>query len=117
MTKQVSWNVEATIKPGQLEAFHTLKDEMIASTRDGEPDTLRYQWFIAGDSVHILETYGTSEAGMAHLATLGQRFAERLMAACEIQRLFVYGEPSDELRAALGMLGAQYMTPVGGFSR
>lgn len=117
MNEHVSWNVEATIQPGQAEAFHALMEEMVASTRDREPGALRYEWFVSGDSVHILETYADSAAGMVHVANLGQHFVARLMAVVEITRLCVYGRPSDELREALASLGAEFRAPLGGFAR
>ena len=117
MSKRVSWNVEATIQPGQAEAFRDLMEEMVASTRDGEPDALRYEWFASGDSVHILETYTDSEAGLTHLGNLSQHFAERLMTLADIKRVCVYGEPTDDLRDALASFGADFLAPLGGFAR
>ncbi|MEM1451082.1 MAG: antibiotic biosynthesis monooxygenase [Planctomycetota bacterium] len=117
MTDRVSWTVEATLKPGQADAFRDLMGEMVASTRDGEPGAQRYEWFIADDSVHILETYTDAEAGLIHLGNLGQTFAERLMSLAELTRVCVYGEPTDELRAALAGFGAEFREPLGGFVR
>ncbi|MEM9383026.1 MAG: antibiotic biosynthesis monooxygenase [Planctomycetota bacterium] len=117
MSNPVSWTVEATLRPGQADAFRDLMGEMIASTRDGEPGARRYEWFLADDSVHILETYADSDAGMLHLGNLAQKFAERLMGIADITRVCVYGEPTDELRGALAGFGAEFRAPLGGFVR
>ena len=117
MDKRISWNVEATIKDGQLGAFRDLMEEMVASTCEGEPGAVRYEWFGAGDAVHILETYADSDAGLAHLGNLGQRFAERLMTLADIKRVCVYGKPTDELRQALAGFDAEFFDPLGGFVR
>ncbi len=66
---------------------------------------------------HIYERYADSDAALVHLGNFGAKFAERFLECFEPTSLFVYGEPSDEARAALDGLGAVYLGTVGGFSR
>ncbi len=54
---------------------------------------------------------------MIHLESFGQNFAERFMAAVTPARLVVYGDPNDEVRAALSALGPVHMAQIGGFAR
>ena len=48
MEGQVSWVIELAVKPGELEAFKALMEEMVAGT-NAEPTTLGYEWFISDD--------------------------------------------------------------------
>ena len=118
MDKQVSWVIELAVKPGQLEAFRTLMQEMVESTR-AEPGTLSYEWFVSADggAVHIYERYVDSAATMTHLAGFGSKFAERFLALVSPTRFTVFGEPSDEARQALSGFGASFLSTFGGFVR
>ena len=59
-----------------------------------------------GSSCHINERYANSAAVMAELGTFGAQFAERFLGCVEPTSINVYGEPSDEVRAALDGFGA-----------
>jgi quinol monooxygenase YgiN len=118
MGAQVAWLLEVAVKPGQLDTFRALMQEMVASTR-AEPGALGYEWFIddGGSVVHLNERYADSAAALAHLATFGETFAGRFLAAVEPTRLTVMGSPSDEVRAALSGFGPTHLRPFGGFAR
>ena len=68
-------------------------------------------------SQHIYERYADSDAAVVHLGNFGAKFAERFLQCFEPTDLYVYGEPSDEARAALDGFGAVYLGTFGGFSR
>lgn len=119
MTDVVSWNLQVSIKEGQLEDFRALMNEMVAATRADEPGTLGYEWFVSpdGTACHIYERYTNSAAVMAHLGNFGAKFADRFLGCVQPTALWVYGEPTDEVRTALGGFGAEYLGSFGGFSR
>ncbi len=119
MSDNVHWVLEIEIKQGELDNFKALMNEMVEATRANEPGTMNYEWFISADerSCHIYERYADSAATMTHLGSFGQNFAERFMAAVTPTRLVVYGDPSDEVRAALSAFGAVHMAQIGGFAR
>ena len=54
MGDQVAWQVELAVKPGALNNFRALTEEMVESTR-GEPGVLCYERFVSADGtvVHI----------------------------------------------------------------
>ena len=54
---------------------------------------------------------------LAHLGNFGAHFAERFMDCVTPTSIDVYGEPSDEVRAALAGFGAVHHGTFGGFSR
>jgi quinol monooxygenase YgiN len=119
MEDQVSWALELAIKPGELDAFKALLEEMVDDTRSAEPNTLAYRWFISDDgaTVHSSETYADSEALVAHVNGFVAKWAERLLAAADVTRFTVYGNPSPAAKELLDGFGAAYLVPLSGFSR
>ncbi len=119
MSDNVHWVLEIEIKQGELDNFKALMIEMVEATRANEPGTMNYEWFISDDagSCHIYERYADSAATMIHLESFGQNFAERFMAAVTPTGLVVYGDPNDEVRAALSAFGPVHMAQIGGFAR
>jgi len=118
MGDHVFWIVQAAIKPGELDNFKALVNEMVDATRANEPGALNYEYFVSADGkqCHIYERYADSAAAMTHMGNF-QAFAERFMAALEITGMTFYGNPSDELRAVADGFGAVYMAPLVGFAR
>ena len=118
MGNEVSWVLELSVKPGQLEAFRTLMTEMVESTK-GEPGARAYEWFVSddGSAVHIFESYDDSDAVMAHLGTFGSKFAERFLAAVAPTGFTVYGSPNEAVKAGLQGFNPTYLGPFGGFWR
>src|SRR5262245_37198559 len=118
MNGHVSWVIEVAVKPGELDNFKGLIEEMMDSTRS-EPSTLMYEWSISEDGsvVHGYERFADSEAAVAHLSAFGEKFAKRFLAAVDPTRLSVYGTPSDRAREMLAALGPAYLAPLGGFAR
>jgi hypothetical protein len=118
MSREVSWNLQLTVRDGQLDTVRALMGEMVASTLE-ESGALGYEWYLGedGTTCHIHERYTDSEAALAHAGNFGSLFAERFFACFEPTCLSVYGRPTAEVRAALDPLGASYYGPLGGFSR
>lgn len=119
MSNVVHWVLELDIKDGESENFNALMDDMVDATKANEAGTMNYECFASGDGkqCHIYERYTDSAAVMTHLASFGEKFAERFLAILEPTRLVVYGNPSSEARAALAGFGAVHMEQVGGFAR
>ena len=118
MDKQVSWIIEVAVKPGQLDNFRKLMDEMVESTQ-AEPETLSYDWFVSADgsAVHIYERYADSEALVTHITGFGEKFAERFLSMVDPVKFTVYGEPSAEAREAMSGFSPTYLGTFGGFVR
>jgi autoinducer 2-degrading protein len=118
MGDEVAWVVELAVKPGQLDAFRTLMEEMVEGT-NVEPKTRNYEWFITGDggSVHIFEKYADSDAMVAHVTGFMEKWAGRFMESVDMTRFTVYGDPSPDARELLDSMNASYMAPWGGFAR
>ena len=119
MSNNVSWLLEFTIQDGQLDNFKSLIKEMIDATQSNEPGALNYEYFLeaGGKAGQVYERYADSAATMIHLGTFGEKFAERFMAVLQPTGFHVYGNPNDEVRAALEPFGPVYMEEAGGFTR
>ena len=117
MSAPVSWNLQLSVQDGRLDDARALMAEMVESTRQ-EPGAKGYEWFLRSDGTecHILERYADSEAVLNHLGNFGSNFADRFLACFAPTALFVYGEPSDEARAALDGFGAVYLGTLGGYA-
>jgi quinol monooxygenase YgiN len=117
MGDYVAWLLEVSLK-GDLESLKALMQEMIDSTQ-GEAGTLVYEWSLDEQSgiIHIYEHFRDSAGAVTHLATFGEKFVERFLAAVSPTHLWVYGNPDDAAKEALSGLGPVYMSPLGGFAR
>ncbi len=117
MSDAVHWLLALNIKEGELDNFKALMKEMVDVTQANEPGTLNYEWFVSDDgkTCHLYERFADSAATMTHLASFGQNFAERFLAAVEPVQFAVYGNPNDEVRAAVAGFGAVHMSKIGGF--
>lgn len=119
MSDHVSWNLQCAVREGQLETLRPLMAEMVASTKANEPGTLIYEWFLSADGTtcHLYERYADSAAAMVHIGTFASQWADRMLACVEPTALWVWGEPSAEVRGALDGFGAAYLGTFGGFHR
>jgi hypothetical protein len=66
--------------------------------------------------VHIVERYRT-QGLLPHVEETFTPFAKRFLELAKIDRLFVYGDTTPEIRAKLDGFGAVYLQPFAGFSR
>lgn len=118
MNDHVSWIFEVAVKPGKIDAFRTLMEEMVESTR-AEPGALVYEWFVSDDGgiVLLYERYADSAAVLTHSGAFQAKFARRFMDLVDPTRFTVLGTPSDEAKAALSVAGRVFLQPFGGFVR
>lgn len=110
---------ENDINAGQLDNLKALLREMMDIIQRDEPGTLNYEWFIADDgkSVHVYERYADSGACMVHLANVGPKYGERLVACVTATKIAIYGNPSDEVRKVFTAYSPIYMSPFVRFAR
>lgn len=118
MNEQISWQVELSIKPGQLANFQVLTQEMVEFTQ-AEAGALIYERFISADdaTVYVYERYVDSAAAVAHLRAFRQHFGSRFANLVDRKRFLVFGMPSAELQTILDSVGAVYFPRLAGFTR
>lgn len=106
-----------SIDPTKFEAFKTLIEQIVEATSK-EPDTTTYEYVVNADKsvVHIVEKYRT-QGLLPHVQQTFTPFAERFLDFAKVEKLFVYGDTTPDIRATLDGFGAQYLTPFAGFSR
>ncbi|MDB5931231.1 MAG: hypothetical protein JWR60_2938 [Polaromonas sp.] len=106
-----------SIVPSDFGAFKELVQPIVAATSQ-EPDTTIYEYVVNADhtAVHIVERYRTSGL-LPHVEQTFTPFAERFLKLAKIEKLFVYGDTTPEIRAKLDGFGAIYLTSFAGFSR
>ena len=115
---KISYLVECSINDGKLDEFKAKAATYIDAVKSGEPGTLVYKWWIGDDGKRCLiqESFESSEALMTHLGNVGPTLPE-LFAIAPATRLQVFGESSDEVRAALADFGAKHFPQFQGFER
>ena len=119
MSDVVHWVLAVNIKDGEYATFEALMGDMVTATQADEPGALAYEWYVSADktSCHVYERYADSAAVMVHLGNFGAKFGARFMEILTPTSFLVYGPASDEVRGALGPMGAVHMDEVGGFAR
>jgi quinol monooxygenase YgiN len=115
---KVSYVIEITISDGKLDEFKSMAAGFISGVKEGEPDTLGYQWYLNEEGTRCIlqETFSSSEAMLTHLANVGPSLPE-LLAIAPITRVEVLGAVSDEAREALSALNAVHFSHLAGFDR
>jgi len=115
----VSWNVELTVKQGELENFRALTREMVEFAQS-EEGALAYERFVSpdGKESHVYERWENSRTALAHLHAFRERYSERYSMVVERRRFNVYGNLSDELKSLLSNFGATtFLHPLDCFFR
>ena len=97
--------------------FHDLVKKIVAASRE-EADTLTYEYFVNADRtvVHIVERYRMAGV-LPHIEQTFAPYVEEFLSLAKIEKLFVYGDPTPEVRAKLDGFGAIYLAPFEGFTR
>ena len=94
--------VTATLKihEGKLEDFKKLAAQCVVAVKENEPGTLQYDWFFNPEETEcvVREIYTDSNAVFAHLSNIGVLLGQITQVAD--MSLEVFGNPSEELRAA-----------------
>lgn len=106
-----------SIQPADFDTFKMLVERIVEATSK-EPDTTTYEYVVNADRtvVHIVERYRTRGL-LPHVEQTFTPFAERFLELAKIEKLYVYGDTTPEIRAKLDGFGAQYLVPFAGFSR
>jgi quinol monooxygenase YgiN len=106
-----------SIDPADFAEFGALAETLVQAT-SLEPDTTIYEYVVNADrtQVHIIERY-RPQGLLPHVEETFAPYAEQFLKLARIERVFVYGETTPEIRAKLDGFGAQYFSSVAGFAR
>jgi Antibiotic biosynthesis monooxygenase len=102
-----------SISPDAADQFKQVAAEALATIR-GEPGTLQHDWFFTDDGAQcvVRETYASSDAFLAHLASAGPLLG-RLVELGGGLELEVFGAPSAALYDAI----ASFQPRIYGFGQ
>lgn len=106
-----------SIEPSNFPAFEALVAKIVEATRL-EADTLTYEYVVNADktAIHIIERYRI-QGVLPHVEQTFSPFAETFLSLVTIENVFVYGDPTPEIRAKLDAFGATYFASMNGFTR
>jgi hypothetical protein len=85
-----------------------------------EPDTRNYQFYLNRSKTKCMvhETYTNSESVLAHITGVASKtILPKIFNIAKLNRLDVYGNPSEELQKVLTSLNSQTFNLFTGFSR
>jgi quinol monooxygenase YgiN len=101
---QMHFRAEFIIEKGKIEEYKKLVEEMSKVVKANEPDTINYQFYLNRDETKCIvhETYVNSEDVLAHNNGIAsQTILPKIFSVSRINRIDVYGNPSEELQKAL----------------
>lgn len=118
MSDHISWTLDCSIHDGKVDELSELLAGLTERAQANEPGTLTYESFISADksTLFTYERFADSAAALAHLGSFGE-VAERFMACVDVKAFNVYGDPSDEVKAAIDGFSPGYLSPIAGFRR
>ena len=117
---QIHVRAEFTLEKGKIEEFKNLIQEMSRMVENNEPDTMNYQFYLNRSETMCLvhETYTNSESVLAHVNGVASKtILPKIFNIAKINRLDVYGNPSEELQKVLTSFNSQIFNLSAGFSR
>jgi len=117
MSTAISWLFEAAVKPDGVDDYRALAAEITADNEANEPGQEIFEWFLDDHEVHIYERYSDNDAAVTHVGRFVANYAERFLGLCTPTRMSVYGEPTEELKAAVAGFNPRYYGPIAGHAR
>ncbi len=120
MSENIHIRAYFIIEKENVERFKKLIREMSEVVETNEPDTLEYRFYLNEDGTKCIvhETYVDSEAVLSHNdGTASKTILPRIFSIAKLNRLDVYGNPSNELKKLLTSFNSQIFNLYTGFSR
>ena len=93
--------VQVSINPDKIAEFQAVASQFIQRVESSEPYTMSYEWFLDKnqETCYILEQYRDDQALLYHLENVSNLY-DSLFTVCEITRLQVFGQVSEQVGAA-----------------
>jgi quinol monooxygenase YgiN len=120
MSENIHIRAEFIIEKDNVEQYKKLIREMSEIVETNEPSTLVYQFYLNGDGTKCMvhETYVDSKAVLSHNDnTASKTILPSIFSTAQLNRLDVYGNPSNELKKLLASFNSQIFNLYTGFSR
>jgi quinol monooxygenase YgiN len=117
---QIHVRAEFNIEKGKKEEFKKLIQDMSRMVKNNEPDTINYQFYLNRTETKCMvhETYTNSESVLAHITGVASKtILPKIFNIAKLNRLDVYGNPSEELQKVLTNFDSQTFNLFTGFNR
>ncbi|WP_371056598.1 hypothetical protein [Rhodosalinus sp. K401] len=111
MTLYLRWVLETELRGAPDDDLAAIARDLLYQAREEEAGTLQCDVHLSedGERLHLLMGFSNDTAVVEHLQGFTRRFARPLFALVRPLRMTVYGDPSPEVREALGALQPTYM--------
>ncbi|HJT85740.1 MAG TPA: antibiotic biosynthesis monooxygenase [Nitrososphaeraceae archaeon] len=119
-TNHINVRAEFNIERGKIEEFKKLIQDMSRMVEKNEPETINYQFYINRSETKCIvhETYTNSESVLAHVTGVASKsILPKIFNIAKLNRLDVYGNPSEDLQKVLTGFNSQIFNLSAGFSR
>ena len=115
----VSWIIEASVKPENLDSISSLMNEMSHDFMENERQALNFEWSIDSTQtlLHLHERYEDSATALGHVKRFRSKYGDRFISLISPLRVVVYGHPSEPLSNELHPLRPVVLNCLGGFTR
>ncbi len=117
---QIHVRAKFTITKEKIEEFKKLIQDMSRMVENNEPDTINYQFYLNRYETKCMvhETYTNSESVLAHITGVASKtILPKIFNISKLNRLDVYGNPSEQLQNVLRSFNSQTFNLFTGFSR
>ncbi|HKO40760.1 MAG TPA: antibiotic biosynthesis monooxygenase [Nitrososphaeraceae archaeon] len=117
---QIHVRAEFNIEKEKIEEFKKLIQDMSRMVENNEPDTINYQFYLNTSETKCMvhETYKNSESTLAHIVGVASKtILPKIFNISKLNRLDVYGNPSEELQKVIASFDSQIFNLSAGFSR
>ena len=74
---------------------------------------MRYQYFSAGNEVHLFEAYADSNGWERHVDRFLENYADEFLIIFEANQMFAYGRVSQKLKEKIKGFGLSYLNELG----
>jgi quinol monooxygenase YgiN len=120
MSEKIHVRAEFAIEKVNIDEFKKLIKEMSKLVESNEADTCEYQFYLNEEETTCMvhETFRNSDATIFHNnATASRSILPKIFNVAKLNKLEVYGNPSEELRNLLEGLKSQTFRFYTGFNR
>ena len=117
---QINVRAEFNVEKGKIEEFKKLIQDMSRMVENDEPDTINYQFYLNRSETKCMvhETYKNSESVIGHITGVASKtILPKIFNISKLNRLDVYGNPSEELQKVIASFDSQIFNLFIGFSR
>ena len=113
MTKEVSMLGKLIIKDGKTGLAAPLVSKLSDDVKT-QGNAVRYEYFIAGNEVHLFEAYPDSDGWERHVDRFLENYADEFLIIFEASQMFAYGRVSQKLKEKIKGFGFSYLNKLGG---